>query len=87
MRAQPNLIKPKPMRISPWKDIRTFLKFLNLSKLSAKNIKTLSQKQNMEKTFSPSQDMAKDVGIYLSGGKLLGEQDFLVETWTVIGES
>ena len=75
------------MRISSWKDLRTFLKFLNLSKLSAKNIKTLSQKQNMEKTFSPSQDMAKDVGIYLNGGKLLGEQDFLVETWTVIRES
>ena len=38
----------------------------------------------MEETFSPSHDMAKDVG---GGGKLLGEQDSLVEIWTVIGES
>ena len=37
----------------------------------------------MEDIFSPSHDMAEDVG---SGGKLLGEQDFTVETWTVIGE-
>ena len=31
----------------------------------------------MEETFSPSHDMTEDVG---SGGKLLGEQDSLVET-------
>ena len=40
----------------------------------------------MEETFSPSQDMAKDVG-NLNGEKLFGEQDSLVETWTVFGES
>ena len=38
----------------------------------------------MEETFFPSHDMAKDVG---NGGKLLGEQDPLVETWTIIRES
>ena len=36
----------------------------------------------MEETFSQNHDMAEDVG---SGGKLLGEQDSLVETWKVIG--
>ena len=41
--------------------------------------------QNMEETFSSSQDMAKDVG-NLKGEKLLGEQDSFVETWTVIGD-
>ena len=41
----------------------------------------------MQEAFSPSQDMAKDVGSYLKGGKFVGEQDFLVETLTVIGES
>ena len=41
----------------------------------------------MEKTFSPSQDIEEDVGSYLNGGKSLGEQDFLVETWTISGES
>ena len=40
----------------------------------------------MEKTFSPSQDMAEDVGSYLNGGKSLREQDFLGETWTISGE-
>ena len=40
----------------------------------------------MEETFSPSEDMAEDVDSYLNGGKLLREQDFLVETLTVIGE-
>ena len=39
----------------------------------------------MEETFSPSQDM--DMGSYWNDGKLLEEQDSLVETWTVIGES
>ena len=34
--------------------------------------------------FSPSHDMAEDVG---SGGKLFGEQDSLVLTRTIIGES
>ena len=38
----------------------------------------------MEVTFSPCHDMTEDVG---NGGKLLGEQDSLVETWTIIGES
>ena len=38
----------------------------------------------MEETFSPSHDMTKHMG---NGGKLLGEQDFLAKTWTVIGES
>ena len=41
----------------------------------------------MKKTFSPSKDMAEDVGNYLKGGKLLEEQDSVVETWTAIGES
>ena len=45
---------------------------------------TLCQKKKMEATFFPSHDMTEDVG---NGGKLLGEQDSLVETWTVIGES
>ena len=35
----------------------------------------------MEKTFSLSHDMIEDVD---SGGKLLGEQDSILETWTVI---
>ena len=56
------------------------MKILNLSKLSAKNIETLSQKQKMEETFSPSQDKVEDLGSYLNGGKALGEQDSLVET-------
>ena len=51
------------------------MKILNLSKLSVKNIETLSQKQKMEETFFPSQDMVEDVGSYLNGGKSLGEQD------------
>ena len=38
----------------------------------------------MDATFSLSQDMTEYVG---RGGKLLGEQDSLVETWTVIEES
>ena len=49
------------------------MKFLNLSKLLAKNIETLSQSWNMEVTFSPSQDMTKYI---CSGGKLLEEQNF-----------
>ena len=64
------------------KDIsRTFKK---MSKLSVENIETLFQRQKIKETFSPSHDMAKDVG---SGGKLLGEKDSLVETWTSVGES
>ena len=43
--------------------------------MSTKNIETLSQRQKMEETFSPSHDMAKDVG---SGEKLFKEQDSLV---------
>ena len=31
--------------------------------------------------------MIKDVGSSLKGGNLLGKQNSLVETWTVIGES
>ena len=54
-----------------------------MSKLPINNIETLSQKQKMNETFSPSQD----VGTYLNGGKSLGEQDSLVETWIIIGES
>ena len=38
----------------------------------------------MEEIFSQSHDMTEDVG---SSRKLLGEQDSLVETWTLIGES
>ena len=38
----------------------------------------------MEETFSPSYNMAEDVD---GGGKLFGEQDSLLETWTVIGEN
>ena len=38
----------------------------------------------MDATFSLSQDMTGYVG---RGGKLLGEQDSLVETWTAIKES
>ena len=38
----------------------------------------------MDETFSPSQDMTEYVG---RGEKLLGEQDSLVKTWTVIVES
>ena len=38
----------------------------------------------MDDTFSPSQDMTEYVD---RGEKLLGEQESLVETWTVIGES
>ena len=50
-------------------------------------METLSQRQKMEKAYSPSQDMAEYVDSYLKGGKLHGEQASLVETWTVIGES
>ena len=60
--------------------------FKKISKLGVENIEALSERQNMEETFSPSQDMAEDVDSYLNCGKLLREQDFLVETWTVIGE-
>ena len=38
----------------------------------------------MEENFSPSHDMVEDVG---SGGKLLVEQDSLVEIWIVIREN
>ena len=48
--------------------------FKKNSKLPTENIETLSQRKKMEETFSPSHDMAKDVG---NGGKLLGEQDSL----------
>ena len=72
------------MRISPWKSPKTFLEILKLSKLPAKNIETVSKAKH-ERDFSPSQDM--DVGNYLNGGKSLEEQDSLVETWIVIGES
>ena len=41
----------------------------------------------MEKIFSLSQDMIEDVDRYLKGEKLLEEQDSLVETWIVVGES
>ena len=41
----------------------------------------------MEETFSLSEDMTKDVGSNLKVEKLFGAQDFLMETWTVIGES
>ena len=33
------------------------MEILNLLKLPEKNIETLSQRKNMEETFSPSQDM------------------------------
>ena len=59
------------------RDISRVLK--KISKLPAENIETLSQRQNME-TFSLSQDVAEDGGNYLNGGKLLGEQDSLMET-------
>ena len=87
MQAQPNPIKPKLMKISQWKGLGTFMKILTLSKFPAKNIETLSQRKNMEDTFSSSQDMTEDVDSYLNGGKSLGEQDSLVETWTLNGES
>ena len=54
------------------------------SKLPTNNFETSSQKKKIEETSSPSHDMAEDVGSY---GKLLGEQDSLVETWTIIRES
>ena len=57
---------------------------LNLLKLSTENIETLFERQNVEENFSPSRDMVEYMG---SGGKLLREQDSLVETWTIIGES
>ena len=60
------------------------MEILNLSKMPSKNIETLFQRQNMEGTFSPNQDMTKYIG---NGGKLLGEQDSLVEIWTIIEES
>ena len=43
--------------------------FKKISKLPIENIETLSQRKKMEETFSPTHDMAKDVG---SGRKLLG---------------
>ena len=55
-----------------------------MSKLSAENIETLSPRKKMEETFSRSHNMSEDVGI---GGKLLGDQDSLVETWTIVVES
>ena len=36
--------------------------FKKISKLQTENIDTLSQRKKMEETFSPSHDMAKDVG-------------------------
>ena len=80
MGAQSNLIKSKPMKRS--KDIYEILK--KISKLPVENIETLSQRKKIEKTFSPSHDLVEDVD---SSEKLLGEQDSLVETWTVIGGS
>ena len=56
---------------------RTFLEFLNLSKLPIKNIETLSQSWNMKETFSSSQNMTEYM---CSGRKLLGEQDFSEES-------
>ena len=48
------------------------MKFLNnLSKLSAKNIETLSQRQKMEETFFSSHDMVEYVSSYWKWGKLL----------------
>ena len=41
------------------------MKFLNnFSKMSAKSIETLSQREKMEETFSPSHDMVKFVSNY-----------------------
>ena len=56
--------------------------FKKISKLPIENIETLSQKQKVEDTFSPNQDMAEYVG---SGGKLLEEHDSLLKAWTTIG--
>ena len=50
--------------------------FKKISKLGTENIETLSQKQNVEKTFCLSQDMTEYVD---NGGKLLEEQDFLLK--------
>ena len=72
-RSSPNRVqayKNRPMKRS--KDIYGIFK--KNSKLVTENIKTLSQRQNMEEAFSPSQDMAKDVGSYLKGGSLLGSK-------------
>ena len=55
--------------------------FFKISKLPIESIETLSQKQKVEETFSPSRDMVEYVG---SGGKLLGEQDSLLKAWTGI---
>ena len=41
----------------------------------------------MEEIFSPSQEMTKNVDSYLKGGKLLEDQDSLVETWIAVEES
>ena len=86
MRAQLNPIKPKPMRISSWKRTKDISEifFKKNSKLIVENIETLSHNAKMEETFSPSHDMVEDLG---NGGNLLGEQDSLVETRTVIEES
>ena len=46
------------------------MEFLIFSKLPAENIKTLSQRHNMEETFSLSQDMAEDVDSYLKWWKI-----------------
>ena len=42
----------------------------------------MSQKQKVEETFSPSQNMVEYMG---SGGKLLEEQDPLLKAWVAIG--
>ena len=52
------------------------MEFLSLSKLLAKNIETLSQRQKMEETFSTSHDMTEDMSSYWKWGKLLRKQDF-----------
>ena len=64
-RVQPNPRKIKPMRISLSKGLGTFLECLNnLLKLPTESSETLSQKKKVEKTFSPSHNMAKDVTSY-----------------------
>ena len=60
-----------------------FENFKIISKLSTKNIETLSQKQKMGETFSQSQDIAGDMGSCFNGEKLLEGQDSLVETCIV----
>ena len=61
-----------------FRDIYVILK--KISKLPIKNIKTLSQRQKMGKTYSLTQDMIENMGTYLKDGKLHGEQASLVET-------